>query len=421
MRNIPILRISANPLLDSNIPMKRDLDGDHEEEETHRYKVRVMKQNWKPQQGPLLESESITTRRVALVASSASWLVTGRQLQIYSDENSDYDVEYNNKLDLSDKLLSSLYAASLRLPKVAFTPVKTTFHSYVNIQHGSEEIIQRMGRFTLQDAPTSFVLFPRLPSELRIKIWRFASPTTRNGQPRRFLSLTPQIKYVMDAQGTIVESFHHFKVLNVSKLRGSGTKLNQIMGSTEQIFDIGVLGACSESRYEYLQAFKHRLPCGKGPPTQQPPHGQHSIIGTPTIYFDDDTTVHIHNMCAMRKFMSINADDKLWNEILPSFADIKHLSTHAGQFTVVRPLMRATISRFLYFMLSPEQAYLSLLRFKALKSFTLRNDMLYATPATTAYFAFAKADLIRDLHMHNARNQEYYVPRITEERFVLES
>lgn len=95
-------------------------------------------------------------------------------------------------------------------------------------------------------ALTEFKLFPKLPTELRLKVFEYAIPTSKKGEKR-------VIRVIPFMEGSLPYDFKvTFKILKKS---GEG-QVRGTLTSTE-IYDIGLLRACKECRQAFLKAFEN--------------------------------------------------------------------------------------------------------------------------------------------------------------------
>jgi hypothetical protein len=88
-----------------------------------------------------------------------------------------------------------------------------------------------------------FTLFPKLPIELRLQIFKHAIPKTNNKDEKRVIRVTPSLPRIPKSNDTRV-------AFQIHKMSGYGPR------TSPEIFDIGLLGACVESRDVYLKAFQ---------------------------------------------------------------------------------------------------------------------------------------------------------------------
>jgi hypothetical protein len=88
-----------------------------------------------------------------------------------------------------------------------------------------------------------FTLFPKLPIELRLQIFKHAIPKPNNKDEKRVVRVTPSLSQIPKSDDTRV-------AFQIHKTSGYGIR------TSPEIFDIGLLGACMESRDVYLEAFQ---------------------------------------------------------------------------------------------------------------------------------------------------------------------
>jgi hypothetical protein len=95
-------------------------------------------------------------------------------------------------------------------------------------------------------ALTEFKLFPKLPTELRLKVFEYAIPTSKKGEKR-------VIRVIPFMEGSLP---YDFKVTFKIQKRSGERRVRGTLTSTK-IYDIGLLGACKESRQVFLKAFEN--------------------------------------------------------------------------------------------------------------------------------------------------------------------
>ena len=101
------------------------------------------------------------------------------------------------------------------------------------------------------DIATEFTLFSKLPAEIRLMIWKEALPLGKDANGRRIISLD----YYSERNPWTEVLWDRLKV--DKRKKGS-------FATTRDILDIGMAGACIESRECFLNVFKHVIPLRKG-------------------------------------------------------------------------------------------------------------------------------------------------------------
>jgi hypothetical protein len=109
-----------------------------------------------------------------------------------------------------------------------------------------------------------FLPFCRLPTELRVKIWKYTLPAKSCGDDSRMVCLGAFHR------GDAKLSFYHDSFL--IKDRKNGRSNQAITGC----FELNLLTVCKEARCIYLETFKHTLPLWAGN----------------ALHFDDSTTLY---------------------------------------------------------------------------------------------------------------------------------
>jgi hypothetical protein len=126
-------------------------------------------------------------------------------------------------------------------------------------------------------ALTEFKLFPKLPTELRLKVFKYAVPTSKKGE-KRVIRVIPLMKSSWLWGSRI--AFKIRKPTEEGRARGTLT--------SSEIYDIGLLGACKESRQVFLKAFEN---CSSL-----------STIDGGIIRFHQDTYIYLHELSSFPIF-----------------------------------------------------------------------------------------------------------------------
>ena len=128
-------------------------------------------------------------------------------------------------------------------------------------------IIKLMEDLTLStpQGPTEFKLFSKLPSELRIQVWKLALPLKEDQDGRRVISIL------------LLRSLRIFPRFLVD---ASG--FSPLGHTSPQWRDLRLLSTCRESRIIFLETFKHSIELGYGSRPQ-------------VIRFDDRATIFVRN------------------------------------------------------------------------------------------------------------------------------
>ena len=154
-----------------------------------------------------------------------------------------------------------------------------------------------------------FTLFPKLPTELRLIIWKFALPNGAADDGKRIFCLNTQ--FVND--DTRLNAIFYLTTSRHAPCDPSPRNKAEMNVEYENwrrdMRDVGLLRACKESRDVFLRAFPHTL----------------STTNGGVIRFDDQTTIHVENWYARSlKYVMKEAFQK--NLQLPSINTVRRLA-----------------------------------------------------------------------------------------------
>jgi hypothetical protein len=147
---------------------------------------------------------------------------------------------------------------SLDVPKsrVPSNPSDTNADQFIH------SVTVDIANMSLDPPLAEFTLFPKLPIELRLKTFGYALPDGGRTAIRARVVLKGD-------RG----SFKKRLQFEVRKISGKATR-----NTPSSLLQLGLLGACKESRETYIQSFKNVLPSPRG-----------------LIRFHDDTIIYIEN------------------------------------------------------------------------------------------------------------------------------
>jgi hypothetical protein len=153
-----------------------------------------------------------------------------------------------------------------------------------------------------------FTLFSKLPIELRLQIFKHAIPkATNNKDEKCVIRVTPSLPRIPKSNDTRV-------AFQIHKMSGYGTR------TSPELFDIGLLGACVESRDFYLKAFQGCADLW--------------TIGGGLVRYDENTFIYIDNLWGFRGIDTTT--DHMREAAINCFKNIKKLALNIDDLSIWR-------------------------------------------------------------------------------------
>ena len=148
-----------------------------------------------------------------------------------------------------------------------------------------------------------FTLFPKLPIELRLQIFKHAILKTINNlkDEKCVIRVTPSLPRIPKSNDTRV-------AFQIHKMSDYGTR------TSPEIFDIGLLGACVESRDVYLKAFQGCADL--------------LTIGGGLVRYDENTFIYIDKLWEFRGIDTTT--DRMRETASNCFRNIKKLALNVN-------------------------------------------------------------------------------------------
>ena len=204
-----------------------------------------------PSKLPIAIPPSLSDR---IIPTSPSFTIFREQKSIIEEDSDD------EASDLSGQANKSVWEESLADRQIE--PASTIMHALVTKLAGLNLEFTSQSRLA-----QNFLLFPKLPPELRLYIWELAMPEATGPDKRRIIGLRGLHDLPRDNK-------HSRHIVRLQAQKQSKKKIVDFCvaqvrtgndhGTSPEVFDVTLLQACQESRHVYLKRYPYSIPTRGG-------------------------------------------------------------------------------------------------------------------------------------------------------------